>query len=107
MERLYLPPSLRYLDPLRVIPRVSTAHLSFAYDLVEAVRPRLVVDVGTGAGASLSIICQSMRDHDVDGSTYGIDGWEDEDAKDEQDPTRWSALNAFLRTYLRGIFYLL
>ena len=42
MERLYFPPSLRYLDPLRVIPREPTEHLSFAYDLVEAVRPRLV-----------------------------------------------------------------
>ena len=90
-----------------MIPRVPTEHLCFAYDLVEALRPRLVVDVGTGAGAALSMLCQSMRDHDVDGSAYGIDTWADEDAKDEEDPTRWSELNGFLRTYLRGVSYLL
>lgn len=90
-----------------MIPRLPTDHLCFAYDLVEALRPRLVVDIGTGAGAALSMLCQSMRDHDVDGSAYGIDTWADEDGKDEEDPTRWSELNGFLRTYLRGVYYLL
>jgi hypothetical protein len=107
MERLYLPPSLRYLEPMRVIPGESMDHTSFVYDLIAALRPRLVVDVGTGAGVWLSIACQSMRDHDVDGLAHGIDSWEDDEGKSEDDPTRWAGLNGFLRTYFRGIAYLM
>ena len=107
MDRLYLPPSLRYFDPMRVIARQPMAHTSFLYDLVEAVRPALLVDVGTGAGIAFSVACQSMRDHDVDGLGYAIDSWADDEAKAEDDPTRWASLNAFLRAHFRGVAYLM
>jgi hypothetical protein len=107
MDRLYLPPSLRYLEPMRATGDDSLDHASFLYDLVEALRPRLIVDVGTGAGVSLSIACESMRDHDVGGLAYGIDTWEDDESKSDDDPTRWAALNNFLHTYFRGVSYLM
>jgi len=107
MEHLYFPPSLRHLEPLRVIRPDPMAHVSFVYDLVHAKRPGLVVDVGTGAGLAMSIACQSMRDHDVGGLVYGIDPWEDDEAKPDDDPTRWAALNNFLHTYFRGVSYLM
>jgi len=83
------------------------AHTSFVYDLVEAVRPALLVDVGAGAGIAFSVACQSMRDHDVDGLAYAIDSWADDESKTEDDPTRWASLNAFLRAYFRGVAYLM
>lgn len=107
MERLYLPPSLRYFDPMRVLAREPLAHASFVYDLVEALRPTLVVDVGTGAGIAFSVACQSLRDHDVDGLAYAVDTWADDDEKAQDDPTRWAGLNAFLRAYFRGVAYLM
>ena len=105
MEHLYLPPSLRYLEPMRVVPSEPMAHTSFVYDLVEALRPELVVDVGAGAGVVFSIVCQSMRDHDIDGTAYAIDPWTDDEGKAEDDPTRWEVLNDFLRAYFRGVSY--
>ncbi|HEX7672147.1 MAG TPA: class I SAM-dependent methyltransferase [Polyangiaceae bacterium] len=107
MERLYLPPSLRYLEPMRVVRGAPLDHTSFAYDLVTAVRPRLVVDVGTGAGMFMAIACQAMREHDIDGLVHGIDAWSDDEGKPEDDETRWADLNAFLRTHFRGIAYLM
>lgn len=107
MERLYLPPSLRYLEPMRVIRGHSLDHASFAYDLVTALRPHLLVDVGTGAGTFMAIACQAMRDHDIDGLAHGIDAWSDDEGKPEDDETRWADLNAFLRTHFRGIAYLM
>src|SRR5204863_484906 len=83
MERLYLPPSLRYLEPMRVVRGASLDHTSFAYDLVTALRPRLVVDVGTGAGMFMAVACQAMRDHDIDGLVHGIDPWSDDEGAAE------------------------
>jgi hypothetical protein len=107
MVRLYLPPSLRYLDPMRVVAGQTMDHTSFLYDLVEAVRPVLLVDVGTGAGIAFSVACQSMRDHDVDGLGYAIDSWADDEGKADDDPTCWASLNGYLRAYFRGVAYLM
>jgi hypothetical protein len=107
MERLYLPPSLRYLDPMRVVGGVPLDHASLVYDLIEALRPQLVVDVGAGPGVAFSVACQSMRDHDVDGLAYAVDAWADDEGKPEDDPTRWASLNDFLRAHFRGVAYLM
>jgi hypothetical protein len=82
-------------------------HAAFVYDIVEALRPRLVVDVGAGAGIATAAACQSMRDHDVGGLVYGIDSWSDDDGKSENDPARWADLNGFLRAHFRGVAYLM
>jgi hypothetical protein len=92
---------------MRVIQGQSLDHTSFVYDLVAAVRPRLLVDVGTGAGIFMAVACQSMRDHDIDGLAHGIDSWSDDDGKPEDDETRWANLNAFMRTHFRGVSYLM
>jgi len=104
---VYLPPSLRYLEPMRVVPGEPMEHAPFEYDLVEALRPRIVVDVGAGAAASFSILCQSIRDHDVPATAYAIDTWDDDAGKAEDDERRWSAVNHFLHTYFRGVAYIL
>jgi hypothetical protein len=52
-------------------------HVAVEYDLVEALRPALIVDLGAGDCASFFAYCQSMVEHDVDGSCYAIDLWED------------------------------
>lgn len=49
MDRLYVPPSLRYLDPMRVIAHQQMVHTSFLYDVVVA-RPALVVPGGERRG---------------------------------------------------------
>jgi hypothetical protein len=104
---VYLPPSLRYLELMRTVPGEPMEHAPFEYDLVEALRPRIVVDVGAGAATSFSILCQSIRDHDVSATAYAIDTWDDDAGKGEDDPGRWSAVNHFLHTYFRGIAYIL
>jgi hypothetical protein len=101
---LYVPPSLRHFEPLR--PSGDASRL-LAYDLVEALRPRLVVDVGAGAAGAFGAFCQSLRDHDVDGLAYAVDRWEDDGEKPAEDETRLLAINQFLHTYFRGVAYLM
>jgi hypothetical protein len=107
MDELYLPPSLRYFQPLRSRRGPAAAHVAFEYDLVAALRPRMVVDVGAGAAVSFGAFCQSMRDHDVDGLGYAIDAFADDAGKSEEDDTSSAAINNFLHAHFRGISYLL
>lgn len=83
MLRLLVPPSLRRLSQPRVVPGSNSLHVGLEYDLVEALRPGLVVDLGTGDGTSFFACCQSMHDHGVDGLAYAIDAWTEPPAHPE------------------------
>ena len=54
-ERLYLPPSLRYFIPLVADIRNPGAHACFEYDVVEARRPEMAVDLGAGDALSFAV----------------------------------------------------
>ena len=57
--RIYLPPSIRGFNVRRKkIFSTWTDHLPFGYDLAEALRPELLVELGTHNGASFFIFCQ-------------------------------------------------
>ena len=51
-------------------------HLPFARWLIEAMRPRKVVELGTHRGASFLAFCQAMAELDLDGEVHAIDTWE-------------------------------
>jgi hypothetical protein len=77
MLHVFAPPSMRRFSPRRVLPGPGARHAALEYDLVEALRPTLVVDLGAGDASSFFAYCQSMVDHDIDGSCYAIDVWAD------------------------------
>lgn len=101
MEHLYLPPSLRYFTPLRTVNGGPGAHACLEYDLVEALAPELVVDVGCGDAVSFSNLCQSMKDHDVDGLAYAVDC-----SKDDEEDAGFASINHFLHTHFRFAYLL-
>lgn len=107
MLHLYLPPSLRYFEPLRPLPGSAREFIAFEYDLTEALRPNLVVDVGAGNAEDFLSICQSVRDHDLDCLCYAIDPWDDDEGKEPTDESRQVYINYFAHTFLRGIAYLM
>lgn len=72
---VFAPPSMRRFAPRRPVPGPGLRHLALEYDLVEALRPTLVVDLGAGDASSFFAYCQSMVDHDVDGTCYAVDTW--------------------------------
>ena len=56
-----------------------SGHLPFAYDLVAALRPSSIVELGTHYGESYFGFCQSVRDNDVPAVCYAIDTWKGEE----------------------------
>jgi hypothetical protein len=78
-------------------------HVALEYDLTEALRPDLVVDLGAGDCVSFFAYCQSMSDHDIDGSCYAIDTWED--SVKTHPAATLDAINAHGRRYYSGLSY--
>ena len=52
-----------------------SAHLAFAYDLVGALQPKLIVELGTHWGESYFGFCQSVAEHHLDCLCYAVDHW--------------------------------
>jgi hypothetical protein len=103
MTHLFVPPSVRRFFPKRVVPGPSMRHVGLEYDLVESLRPSLVVDLGAGDCASFFAYCQSMLEHDVDGSAYAIDTWDDSRAPNPH--ATFDAVSGYGRASYAGLSY--
>ena len=56
---LYLPPSIRDFEPRWIAFSTWMDHLPFGYDIVEALKPAILVELGTYSGLSYFTFCQS------------------------------------------------
>jgi SAM-dependent methyltransferase len=64
--------------PVRYRPgslRTWSGHLPFARDLIESLRPRLLVELGTHYGESYFGFCQSVRESRSSTICYAVDTW--------------------------------
>ena len=64
---IYFPPSLQRFEPKRMVFSTWVDHLPFAYDLVEAIRPKMTVELGVYNGLSFFTFCQSLIENDIEG----------------------------------------
>jgi hypothetical protein len=72
---IYLPPSLRGFVNRRTVFSTWIDHLPFGYDLVEALRPRTIVELGSQAGMSYFAFCQSVQAHGLPTRCWAVDTW--------------------------------
>jgi hypothetical protein len=106
-SNIYFPPSLRRFEPKRMVFSTWVDHLPFAYDLVEAIRPKLIVELGAYNGLSFFTFCQSMVENDIDGAAYAIDCWEGDKHTDAYDDSIYNDVMSHARDNYRGFAYLL
>ncbi len=104
---LYFPPSLQHFEPRRMVFSTWVDHLPFAYDLVEVLRPKLVVELGVYNGLSFFTFCQSMLENNIDGVAYAVDCWEGDEHTDAYDDSIYKDVMAHAREHYRGFTYLL
>ena len=63
-------------EPIRLVPPDPwTGHLSFAFWLVNALRPASFVELGTHSGNSYFAFCQAMAAAAPTGRAYAVDTW--------------------------------
>ena len=69
-------------------------HLPFGYDLVGALRPDVVVELGTQSGVSYFGFCQAVREHGFDTRCHAVDTWRGDAHTSTYDETVWSEVSA-------------
>ena len=62
--------------PLRVAPSGWTQHVPFGMFLIDAVRPPVLVELGTHYGVSYCAFCQAVKELATDTRCYAIDTWQ-------------------------------
>src|SRR5689334_12993477 len=62
--------------PLRLSPTTWAGHIPFAMLVVDLLRPRLIVELGTFSGTSYCAFCQSVKEVGLEARAYAIDSWE-------------------------------
>jgi glycosyltransferase involved in cell wall biosynthesis len=67
---------LCFAYPLRVAPSQWTEHVPFAMFVVEAVRPQVVVELGTHFGVSYCAFCQAIKTLRLGARAYAVDTWQ-------------------------------
>jgi predicted O-methyltransferase YrrM len=103
---LYLPPSLDFL-PRKMVFSTWVDHIPFGYDLVAALRPQTLVELGTHNGMSFYVFCQAMVEQKVDGTCYAVDSWEGDDHTGAYGEDIFNQVQEHTREYYRGVSYLL
>ncbi|PIE37573.1 MAG: hypothetical protein CSA53_05655 [Gammaproteobacteria bacterium] len=103
---LYLPPSTEYI-PGKMVFSTWVDHIPFGYDLIAALRPERVVELGTHNGMSFYVFCEAMLAHRVDGVCYAVDCWEGDDHTGAYGEEIFTQVQSHCREHFRGVSYLL
>ncbi len=68
--------SIVLTQPVRLVdPPSWVSHIPFAFWLIDALRPRTVVELGTQSGVSYSAFAQAVQILGLDAATYAVDTW--------------------------------
>src|SRR6267142_4645417 len=62
--------------PLRVSPSGWMGHVPFAMYLIDILRPKVLVELGTHNGVSYCSFCQAVKELKVETLCYAIDTWQ-------------------------------
>jgi len=103
---VYLPESLSVM-PRRMVFSTWVDHLPFGYDLVTALRPRVLVELGTQAGLSYFCFCQAVLDHGLSTRAYAVDTWRGDDHTDPYGPEVYEQVAAHNAEHYAGFSTLL
>ena len=66
---------LSFMSPEKIVPSAWHEHAPFAFWLIEALRPKIVVELGTHNGFSHFAFCQAIRMAGLGAAAFAVDRW--------------------------------
>ncbi|MCG8413848.1 MAG: class I SAM-dependent methyltransferase [Pseudomonadales bacterium] len=103
---VYLPQSLDF-EARHIVLSTWIDHMPFGYDIVAAIRPRLIVELGTYSGLSFFTFCQAAQEQNVESIAYAVDTWEGDEHTGAYGEEIFSRVRDHAREHYRGFTYLL
>ena len=84
-----------------------SAHLAFAHDLIGALQPHMIVELGTHWGESYFGFCQSVAEHGLSCLCYAVDHWLGEEHAGRYGEEVYEDVRQYNETYYKAFSYLL
>jgi SAM-dependent methyltransferase len=84
-----------FSQPQRIVTSAWIGHLPFAFTLIDILRPRTIVELGTFTGVSYCAFCQAIKELQIETRCFAIDTWRG----DEQTGFYGDEVLQDLRTY--------
>ena len=103
---MYLPPSLGF-EPRHLVFSTWNDHMPFGYDLVSAMQPKTIVELGSYGGLSFFTFCQALQEQKIDAMAYAIDTWQGDASMGDYGEEVFVSVDQHARDYYRGISYLM
>lgn len=97
MEIIHADLPSRHFEPRIYGVGAWTSHLHFAYDLVAALKPRVLVELGVDRGESYFAFCQSSLENQTDTRCFGVDTWHGDKHVGGYDETTFAQVSAHNR----------
>lgn len=94
MQPIY--PPTPALQPARVVNSAWLEHGPFAFWIVEALRPRLIVELGTHNGYSFGCFCEQMQRSNIPGRAIAVDTWRGDEHAGAYSETVYTKLAAYV-----------
>jgi hypothetical protein len=93
--------------PLRLTQSAWAAHIPFGMFLVDILRPRLLVELGTYTGVSFSAFCQAVKGLGLETRCHAVDTWEGDDQTGYYGEEILADLKAHIETHYKGFAQLI
>jgi Methyltransferase domain len=87
----------RHFEPRIYGVGAWTSHLHFAYDLVAALKPRVLVELGVDRGESYFAFCQSAAENKMGTRCFGVDTWRGDQHAGGYDETTFAQVSVHNR----------
>jgi hypothetical protein len=84
-----------FWKPERQAVSAWTEHVPFAFWLVDVLRPRVIVELGTHSGVSYSAMCQAVQLLDLSTACFAIDTWKGDEHAGFYDESVYHAFRCF------------
>ncbi len=100
-------PSLLWASRRAGEPSAWHGHVAFAHWLVDVMRPRMIVELGTERGISFAAMCHAVAALGIPASCFAVDTWQGDAHTGHYDDTIFQSVNAFNEAHYSGFAKLL
>ena len=96
-----------FMKPRILPPSAWLGHIPFAAWCVEALKPRVIVELGTHNGASYLAFCQAVMENAFDTKCFAVDTWQGDEHAGAYGEEVFGTLESYHREHYAGFSQLL